>query len=62
MKTIHALILGIAAFAAGLPSISDTLPPVAAPYMKAAQAMLIVVGAVLSTLDAPPSSALARKS
>lgn len=60
MKLIHSLILAFAALAAGLPAFETAFPPAAAPYMKAVQASLILVVAVLATLDAPTTSALAR--
>ncbi len=49
--TVHSVALGIAAFAASVPGLEAALPPVATPWLKGAQAIAIVVVAVLGAVS-----------
>lgn len=59
MKAIHYIMLVCGALAAGLPAMSESLPPSAAPYAKAASACLVLIASVLGAIS--PSAVAALK-
>lgn len=59
MQIIHYVMLVCGALAAGLPAASEAFPPAAAPYIKGATAIFVLLTAVLGAVSPP---ALARKS
>lgn len=50
-QSIHYVMLGLAALAAGLPSCAVAFPPNAQPFFKGASAILILVVAVLGAVS-----------
>lgn len=53
MQIIHYVMLVCAALAAGLPQTSEAFPPVAAPYIKGATAVFVLLTAVLGAISPP---------
>jgi hypothetical protein len=56
MKLAHYVMLACGALAAGCPALEAAFPPGATPYLKAAQACLIVVGSVLGAISPSATS------
>lgn len=56
-STVHSVALGIAAFAASVPGLEAALPPAATPWLKGAQAVCIVIVAVLGAVSPSAASA-----